>query len=180
MMMYKGMRMLHRPPTLSISKKLKEKQGLYLRKPIGGLRKNPSNHEGGGGGGENGGEKENESDEEESFMDRAKEEKKKREEREHKMKKDKPPSTKEIREWIKSMIEIHSRMVEEEDPSLFPILKKTKKKKKGISKRKDSQVNSGLVRNRPISMQGIPLISRRASSTQSKYLLAHEAGKVLQ
>ena len=166
--------MLPRAPTLSISKKLNEKQGLYHRKPIGGLRKNPWNHDVDKEKGEN------ESDDDENFMDKAKEEKKKREERENAKKKDKPPTTKEIREWIRSMIEIHTRMVEEEDPSLFPILKKSKKKKKGVSKRKDSQVNSGLVRNRTITMQGIPVLSRKSSSPHSRYLLAHEAGKVLQ
>lgn len=177
-MMYRGMKLLNRPPTLSVSKKLKEKEGLYHRKPIGGLQKNPANPHNNGG--KKGDGEEGSNDEDESFLDKAKEEKKKREARENQKKKDKPPSTKEIREWIKCMIEIHSRTVEEEDPSLFPILKKTKKKKKGVSKRKDSQVNSSLVRNRPITMQGIPLLSRKASSNQSRYLLAHEAGKVLQ
>lgn len=171
------MRMLKRAPTLSISKKLKEKEGLYFRKPVGGLRKNPTS-----GAASSSGNSGNNSDSEDDggFAEKALEERKKREAAAKEKKKDKPPSTKEIREWIKSMIEVHTRMVEEEDPSLFPILKKRKKRKGGISKRGDSQVNSGLVRNRPITMQGVPIQSRRASSKNSKYLLAHEAGKVLQ
>lgn len=163
--------MLKRPPTLSIAKKLKEKEGLYFRKPIGGLRKNPRLGTSG---------ELNSDDDEEEDMDlqqKAEEEKKKREAAAKK--KEKPPTTKEVREWIKSMIEIHTKMVEEEDPSLFPILK-SKKKKRRVSKRGDSQVNSGLVRNRPITMQGLPIQSRRASSKNNRYLLAHEAGKVLQ
>lgn len=174
------MRMLKRAPTLSIGKKLKEKQGLYFRKPVGGLRKNPRG--GGGtttnndGGGDN---SEEDDDDNDAMQEKAKEEQKKKEEKAKK--KEKPPSTKEVRDWIKSMIEIHTKMVEEEDPSLFPILKKRKKRKGGgVSKRGDSQVNSGMVRNRPITMQGVPIQSRRASSKNNKYLLAHEAGKVLQ
>lgn len=186
-MTYRGIQPLKRDPTLSVSKRVAERSGLYSRKPIGGLKKYPGRTApttttgGEGEASKGGGGDSSDDDEMEGFEEKAKAEKKKREDKEKRRKKDKAPSTKEIREWIEHMISIHTRLKEEEDPSIFPILKKSRKKKGSAAKKGgNSEVASGLIRNRPITKQGIPCYSRRASGASCMYLLAHEANKVMQ
>lgn len=180
LMLFRGGVSLNRPPSMSISKRVKEKQGLYHRKPIGGLKKYPSASRNANCSGSNE-DKDNGDQEEEDdgqFEEDVKEEKKKKDEEKKRRKREKPPTSKEIRQRIEQIVMLHGKLVEEETPSLYPLLFKAKKKKKGASTIGKS-TNSSIVRNRPIGMEGAPVASRKSSGNKTRYLLAHEAHKVM-
>ena len=153
-----------------MSSKIKDKEGLYFRAPVGGLQKNPYSA--------NGGNNRNDSTSEDGLItkkqldeetkgDGGKKTKKK------KIKKRPPPTVKEIREHIDKMITMHAKMVEEETPVLYPILLETKRKRK----KKNESNHSSLIPNANLS--GLPICYGSDGKSSFKYRLAGESGKVL-
>lgn len=150
--LYKGFERHERDPSFSLSSRLKEKEGLYFRAPIGGLKKNPY---------------QNDNKEEKGELKDDKKKKKKE-------KKKKPPTTKEIREQIEKMIALHAKMVEQETPVLYPLLTETKRKRK----RKEDGLS--VSSKRAIEKSGLPICYNNTGGSTSKCMLAGESGKVLQ
>ena len=177
--LYKGFSRSERDPTFSLSSRLKEKEGLYFRAPIGGLKKNPyaakdSNDKSK----KTKGKSDNNNDEEKGEGDKEQEndsDKKKKK----KEKKKKPPTTKEIREHIDKMIEMHGRMVQQETPVIYPLLLEAKKRKRKSSTSDDhAEMVNG---KRPINMSGLPIVygSKGNGESTCKYMLAGQTGKTL-
>lgn len=134
---------------------------MYFRAPIGGLKKNPYGINN---------IKEKEKDNGEVKLEDKKKEKKKKE------KKKKPPTTKEIREHIDKMIEMHGKMVEQETPTLYPLLTEKKKRKRKDNSEKEMGVNG----KRTINMAGLPIVyGNDTKGNKSKYMLAGQTGKTL-
>lgn len=167
---------MKRPPSLSIFKKSKEKEGLYWRKHKGGLKRYSMGTNIGGG--NNGSSSESDSDGGEDDEDQdggmgARAAKiREKEEKKDKKKRKNAPTVKEIREWMRDMVTIYEKSKRDEVVSVFNIMKKSKK---GGANNSTSQI-----RARALDVQGIPCMSKAATGRSSNYVLAHEAHKVMQ
>lgn len=176
--LYKGFSRHEKDPTFSLSSKIKDKEGLYFRAPIGNLQKNPY----AGNNSNSGSDNSNQAGDgmiSKAQMDKEAEEDKKAEKKEKKSKKKKkPPTTKEIREHIEKMIMMHAKMVQEETPVLYPLLLESqRKKRKKNSEGGDVEVGGNGKRN--INMAGLPICYSSNGTSSSKYHLAGQTGKVL-